>query len=108
MTAASQTESESIVITGTPQYSASRRLNDWGMHSWQLVYTNGTGNVYIQYSNDGVNFATDLESISDNLSGSDHFVWLPAKNGAAYARLVFMSCTGLIGTIYFNNKGVNA
>lgn len=94
-------------ITGTPSYSNSIKLNSFVMHSWQLVYINGAGTASIQYSNDGINFATDTESQSGTFSGSDHYVWLPPRTGAAYARLVFNSCTGMSGTIYVNYKEVS-
>lgn len=98
-------ETETITVTGTPQYSAIKKLNNFGMHSWQIVYQNGAGNSYIQYSNDGVNFATDSASVSATLSGTDHYMHMPRKNGAAFGRLVFLSSTGMTATIYFNNKG---
>lgn len=93
-------------ITGTPHYTDSIKLNSFVMHSWQLVYINGAGTGSIQYSNDNINFATDTSSISSTLSGSDHYMWMPNRNGAAYARLVFNSGTGMSGTIYVNNKEV--
>lgn len=93
----------SIAVSATPQYSPIFNVDGIITFSLQWIYSGGVGTGTVQVSNNKTNFI-DLTVTTLTFSGSDTAGFDITVTGFKFARLKFLSGTGMSGTLILNQK----